>query len=154
MDAMERMSTALRRFEEALQAAGHPLRGLLRPGLSADTIEELVAPTGLQLPDEAAVLWSWRDGIDSTTNTWPAGPAWGERLPGGARLLPLAEALRVWEENRDNMDWPARTDLSPHWLPLATFGSPGLLWLDCTAAPGEASPVRYVDLWENAPLQR
>jgi hypothetical protein len=56
------MRNVLERLERHLVDQQAPAAALLRPGLSDEAIDELIAPTGLDLPEEARELFRWHDG--------------------------------------------------------------------------------------------
>jgi cell wall assembly regulator SMI1 len=58
----------LDRLERVWRRLDSPLVDLLRPGLSDEQIDELMAPTGLTLPDELRLWWGWHDGAPTTSD--------------------------------------------------------------------------------------
>ena len=130
------MEMALARLDRALEKAGHPLPAALRPGLAADVIRELMVPTGLTLPDEAAALWRWHNGLEPSFTAKARQPG-AEMLPGGALFLALGLAVETYLWHREHYPWTDLDDLSPGWFPAAMFGHGAIIWIDCSAAPGE-----------------
>lgn len=130
-----RARQALERLEDALRATNHPLLGALQPGLDEDAITQTMAPTGLVLPDQAAALWRWRDGVASWFTADTTRVPDREMLPGGCLLLPLERAVHWYLWHRHNFPWGDRDDLSPAWFPVALQGA-GFLWVDCGGDAG------------------
>jgi len=139
-DEADRFSAASEQFEAALAARNHPLGRFLRPGLSVERIESLMAtthrgtpPAGasgppLRLPEAAARLWSWHDGVDTTDLTRVPG---SEQLPGGLVFLPLELAVQNYQASVADFPWTDLDDMSPDWFPIATMGHGDQLLVDC-----------------------
>jgi hypothetical protein len=77
-------------FLGALRSLGAPVAETLAPGLSDAGIDRLLAPLGIDLPEEARVWWRWRNGTD------PAAP--DARIQFGDRhFLSLQENLADYD---------------------------------------------------------
>lgn len=139
-DVTARAERALTQLEDVLRQMGHPLLALLEPGLTHDQIVQTMAPTGLTLPDEAAAVWRWRNGVEPESYD-PAAVPGSNELPGGFVLLDLQAATDMYLRNRAEFPWGQLDDLSQDWFPLAT-GSGYTMWVDCADAPH--SPARLI----------
>lgn len=140
----------LEELEQRWRDRGLPILDQLRPGLTDDEIDDLMAPLGLELPEEARVWWRWHDGADltGTSGEWAFSPA------GSVVFTPLARQVEHYREmpsrssalagraGRDEDFW-----WRPSWFAL-TQGRPEVV-CDC-AAPGPASPIYAYDvsMWE------
>lgn len=82
----------LGRLEAAWRRSDAPVLGYLRPGLAPERIDELMAPTGLALPDELRAWWAWHDGANEPSTLDES----REIGPGGWLHLPLSEAIELW----------------------------------------------------------
>lgn len=83
----------LDRLERAGRRLHSPLTTLLQPGLTDERIGELMEPTGLTLPDELRVWWSWHSSVS------PPGPDpdEGREISAGGWLhLPLQQAVDLY----------------------------------------------------------
>ncbi len=138
---------------EALTNVGHPLPTLIQPGLSDAAIDELMAPTGLSLPDEARALWQWSNGFGPARNDGPLG---AQLLPGGIEMLDLSSAVSGYIEHVESFPW---TDVPLHsksWLSAFVAGQDDY-WLDTSVDAGAPCPVRRIyraDMWTTEILQR
>lgn len=148
------LSTALlEELEQRWRERELPILDQLRPGLTDKEIDELIAPIGLNVPEEARVWWRWHDGADlvGTSGEWSFSPG------GSVVFAPLArqvehyremrsrsrsEAVAAPEAGRDEDFW-----WGPSWFAL-TEGRPEVV-CDC-AAPGPTSPIYAYDvgMWE------
>jgi len=82
----------LDRFEAVLHSLGAPVAELMRPGLPDEKIDDLIAPTGLTLPDELRIWWRWHDGADEAASNHEEGRRLG---PGGWLHLPLLTMIEL-----------------------------------------------------------
>jgi hypothetical protein len=123
----------LEQLESAWREQGAEIAGVLAPGLSGPEIDELVAPLGLHLPEEARLWWGWHNGVTvETARGWDIGPDIG--------FYSLAQAVAELDE----YPLSGGNDLAPStWLPL-THAPGGYLALD-SAGPVVA-PVHRVDV--------
>lgn len=131
---------ALKRFERALKDADHPLLHGLQSGLPVDAIDDTMSPTGLRLPDEAAQLWRWRDGVDPLFLADRDRVIGSEKLPGGAVFLRLEKAVDEYLWFRDHSD--DREDYSEAWFPIADLDG-SKIWVDCSGDPSGPAPMLY-----------
>jgi hypothetical protein len=83
-------------IEKRAQAIGCGWVTHARPGPSPEQIGETMAPTGLRLPPEAELLFSWHDGVED------------DRTPHARRFLPPFEFFPLSER----VDWYLK-----HWRP-------------------------------------
>lgn len=137
---------------------GAPIAGNLAPGLSEAEMDELTAPLGVVLPDEARVWWGWRNGPRE-----PPGPTGIEGYLGPMfgfySLEDAVEAYGAREMVRDSIEmgrrmggrleleveWPA------HWLPVIDTGSSLQILLNC--ADRALAPVQAMDLQDRTDHQ-
>jgi hypothetical protein len=133
-------------YEERLRSVGAPVAEWVRPGLTAEQIEETVAPLGLRLPAEARVWWEWHDGATVEGR---------ERLLGPSNeCLTLEDAMEVYQECRATAEetagaWPENDPdflWSPAWFPVSGWQLP--IVVDCSVADYQSTPIRFVD-WQN-----
>lgn len=143
-DVTERVERALARLEAVLASLRHPLLDMLQPGLSHEQVIETVAPTGLTLPEEAAAVWRWHDGLRPGSFGADATPRSNE-LPGGFVLLPLWGAVQKYLHDRAEFPWDQLDDLSGDWLPFAA-GDPYTMWVDCAGPPNR--PARLISRYD------
>lgn len=80
----------LDRLEGVLHSLGAPVAELFRPGLTDEQIDDLMAPTGLTLPDELRIWWRWHDGANEAASDQEEGRRLG---PGGWLHLSLRQAV-------------------------------------------------------------
>lgn len=124
--------------------AGAPVDDLLAPGLPKDRIRELTAALGLELPDDAITLWSWRNGNALRSDG-------GVNQIGFYELYSLERAVERHELEQDvargvleAVDQSGIEDpiVAPReWFP---FIHP-FIAIDCGVPRGSASPVYWVD---------
>lgn len=129
-----------------------PIIDRLRPGLTDDQIDELTAPLGLRLPEEARTWWRWHNGVDltGTSRDWGFDPGLMVFAPldrqvehyGKLRSRSRSAALADPEAGHDEDYW-----WPPTWFAL-TKGKRSVV-CDC-AAPGATSPIYAYDVgvWE------
>lgn len=127
-----------------------PILRNLRPGLSDAEMDELAAPLGITLCDEARVWWGWHDGAKTRR------PGRNDRSIGSisVRYIPLAEAITLAREGHEIAEKVARGQTGipaeprywwdPSWLPITPV-SRGSIVLDCAVEPEEPSPIRRID---------
>lgn len=143
VDAPRLTLELLARLEGRWRDIGAPIAQHLRPGLSAERIDEIVAPLGLTVPAEARVWWGWHDGASASTR--PDGepfPGWWFPSLGAAvsqAEWERREAVALAGEDAEKLLWRAS------WLPVATDIGGNHAALDCAAPPDEPSPVYYAD---------
>ena len=124
-----------------------PIVSRLRPGLSGAEMDELTAPLGVRLPDEARTWWGWHDGAETTRNTHL------RSIGSGFAFLSLAEALEETRSQRsiaiDDDVYSAEEWWSPSWLAMTQQN--GSIVCDCAVARGQPSPIRRVWWGSTAP---
>lgn len=162
MSNNDRLLALLGRLQAAWARQGAPVHAGLRPGLSEERIDELMAPTGLQLPEELQTCWSWHNGSVERDGPTPGYPH--ELGPGGWLFAPLETVLawnarhRTWTEPIDStVPALAETYWHPTWFTFTTrIGKPNhILFVDTDVPPGGPSPVHYVDeMWEEPTVVR
>ena len=140
----------LNRLEAAWRAQGAEIAGVLAPGLSNAEIDAIVAPTGLDLPDEARAWWGWHDGVSvSTPRGWEIGPDIG--------IYSLRQAVAELQQPLGGGGEEAPVT----WLPLAQAPG-GPICVDCSEPqsatvhridvehgffPGAGSMAEMVQVW-------
>jgi hypothetical protein len=135
-------------YEERLRTQGLPVGRWLKPGLTDEEMDEIVAPLGLSLPTEGRVWWGWHDGEtvegrDKVIRPWRS-------------FLSLAESVRVYRELRSMAEELVEPDIpplddadyrwNPTWLPITGIQLPFVI--DCSVAEGEPTPIRCID-WQD-----
>jgi hypothetical protein len=85
---------ALGEFVSELRRLGAPVADALAPGLTDAEIDELLAPLGIDLPEEARRWWRWHNGTD------PHAPL-ASRMFGHRHLLSLQDEASFNLETRD-----------------------------------------------------
>lgn len=138
----ELTARALERFERVLRDVEHPILDALQPGLPTDVIADAVAATGLRLPDEAAELWRWRNGVDPAYTADRGRIPGSEMFPGNARFLSLEQAVQISSTYQREDYFDVRDDLSPQWFPVADVDG-SMIWVDCTGDPLGPAPLIY-----------
>ncbi len=63
----ELLLAALAELEQVWEQRDIPIRHHLQPGLTDVEIEQIMAPTGLTLPEEARAWWRWHNGVPDGT---------------------------------------------------------------------------------------
>lgn len=148
---------ALTALEVQWRRLGAPIAKALEPGISAEEIDLLAAPYGLEIPGELKALWGWHNGaraIAPGRGRWTVGPGGYEFLSAQSSLEGYALNRRVHEESPG--DDPL---LDPYWheswLPFMTHDAQRL-YVDCDRTDQfGASPVRLVTWeWENFQVDR
>lgn len=130
----------LDRLEEIWRRQSAPLLAHLRPGLTREQMDNILEPTGLSMPVEGEIWWSWHDG------TTP-GLTWGDRIIGPRYIyMTLAECVEHYlgrarsPHPRNDGAWPA------YCLPIATTGARPVVGIETKVPAGASSPV-YVVAW-------
>jgi hypothetical protein len=122
--------TVLADFEGALRSAGAAIAEAWAPGLNDAQIDELIAPHGIDLPEEARRWWRWHDGF--VAGTPPPRRDLTPRRP----LFDLAMTLEVFASGRAGMWQLEGVDA---WLQPA--GSKPIIYFACDGARDEPVPV-------------
>lgn len=135
------VTASLARLERALRDAGHPLAGMLQPGLPEPRVRDAVAATGLRLPDEAVALWSWRDGVRPAATADPGRTPGSEFLPGGCLFLPLDDAVAFFRQHLATFPWDDLDDHDRTWFPLARYGHGDTIWVECAGEEHGPAPL-------------
>jgi cell wall assembly regulator SMI1 len=115
-------SVLLNELEAAWRAAGAQIADVLAPGLSDERIDELMAPTGRRLPQEARRWWGWHNGV---TEKAPYGWDIGRQV----LFLSLEEAL---EESGETFGAGGEV-AEPTWFPWVQAAG-GFIAIDCADA--------------------
>lgn len=131
---------------------GAPIAQALRPGLSDEQIDELMAPTGLILPEEARVWWSWHNGV--ALEPLPGLGALHFGL-GGWDVLSLEQAVAEYWRNRSLLGEPLEPEIAPemywhqNWFPLMSFDA-NCVFFECPSALSTQMPLYMQDhVWED-----
>lgn len=122
----------LAELEATWQEAGAQIADVLAPGLSDGQIDELMAPTGLRLPDEARRWWGWHNGVtEKARHGWDIGRQ--------ILFFSLSEALEDFGElfGGGGESAPAT------WLPWVRAAG-GWVAIDC--GQPDIAPVYRVDV--------
>lgn len=111
----------------------------LQPGLSDEQIDQLTAPLGLRLPEEARRWWRWHDGAPMDA------PPGSRDIGAGPNYIPLSYAVEQTEFLRslDPVVW------SDTWLVMTDESDP--LVMDCGGAFDEPVCVRTTALQDPEP---
>jgi cell wall assembly regulator SMI1 len=133
-------------YEERLLAMGMPVAEWVRPGLTAEEIEEAVEPLGIRLPKEGRVWWEWHDGAIGRGRDRLLGPS--------KECLTLASAVEVyqrcrWVAEQTASAWPQNDPdflWNPAWFPVEGSQLPTVI--DCSIPEDQISPVRSID-WQD-----
>ena len=133
---------AAERLVRALRAVDHPLPDHLRPGLDDARIAAAIESTGLRLPDEAAALWRWADGVGPMP---PGTRPGGAELPGGLEFPSLERAIATYREHLEIFPWE---DTPPElmrrsWFPAFVSGEDDY-WLHTEAEAAGDVPVTRI----------
>ena len=144
----ERFRRSADALTQALDQIGHPLPSMLQPGLSDDQIDDLVRPTGLELPNEMRALWKWANGVAAIHVDGPLG---AHMFPGGLEMLDLAASVSLYLESLEEFPWSETPDslLSRSWL-IAFISGQNDYWLDTSVDAIDSCPVRRIyrsDMW-------
>jgi hypothetical protein len=150
--AADDLRSALDGWAEQWRRFGAPVADALEPGISAEEIDALAAPHGLQIPLEIKVLWGWHNGagIDpATSHRHSVGPAGFEFHSAQDALDKYVFNREVHREGVEELYW------GRSWLPFLTAGA-NRLYVDCDRLDTfGASPVRLVSWeWENHLVDR
>jgi hypothetical protein len=130
-------------LRQAWRRIGAPIADHLRPGLTADRLDELAAAYGFTLPHEARVWWSWHDG--SSDNRRPnAEPFPGWWLPSLERCI--ERAAREWERYVDIYGDDVEDEVwRRSWLPVLTDIAGEHIVIDCVDGLERPSPLYLVE---------
>ncbi len=82
----------LERFDERLSAFGAPIADAWAPGAGEEHMDTLLAPLGIDLPDEARTWWGWHNGVRRDV------PA-PDRDLGGREPLSVDYAAELYEQD-------------------------------------------------------
>lgn len=136
----------LEQLAERWRALRAPIANSLRPGLSDDEMDALVAPVGVRLPTEARVWWGWHDGTETDLlshaighDTLPLQLA--QAVEQYSELLEAASDVTADDESSDPGDFWGR-----EWFPFAVPRRAHLA-CDCSVAEGAPTPIRHVDFY-------
>lgn len=131
-------------IEDRSRAQGCAWVNNARPGLTNEQIAALMAPTGLRLPPEAELLFSWHDGVDANPSQH------ARRILPPFEFYPLAERVQWYldswlprvAEIADSAEL-ARDDYWPaHFFPILDTGdrfNAAAVMVRCTS-PDQSGP--------------
>jgi hypothetical protein len=141
----------LQELEAELGAQGAVCVEYFRPGLSADSADELAAAHGLTLTEELRTWWGWHDG-----GSWSGDHGNAEQWIGPVRFAPLEDSLRLTEERRAIARIGAAESEGPlgdpefwwpsHWIAVSEYPG-GALAAECArdSRPAVVSGLHAVD---------
>lgn len=124
------------RLVDALVRQGAPVVDLLAPGLSDREMDELTAPLGMRLPDEARTWWGHYNGAPVRPGDESRDPA----LSPSWWWAPLEVVVAHREEVRA---WVDPDMWLKSWLPVAVGGYD--LVIETAVESGQPSPVHLID---------
>ena len=141
----------LARFDSLLRSRHVKIVEAWAPGLSDAQIDDIIGPTGLQMPEEVRVWWRWHNGVRPgyPPDHWMVVPgrillalepeveAYRDLARGNGLLMPFSEKPHIYVACRAAGNVPAPVyyethDFAPH-LALPSFGELILGW------------IRYID---------
>lgn len=131
-------------IEDRARTQGCAWLGSVRPGLTTEQIAAAMAPTGLRLPPEAELLFSWYDGVDDNPS-----PHARRFLP-PFEFFPLEERihwyLNDWlprvAEIADSAEEPREDYWPAHYFPILDTGdrfNAAAVMVRCTS-PDQSGP--------------
>ncbi|WP_378099257.1 hypothetical protein [Cellulomonas sp. T2.31MG-18] len=140
------LSTLLPRLERAWRLRKAPIVEGLRPGLTDDAIDALMAPTGLVPPGELRTWWRWHDGSAGGESIGPGSWQFGSL----AEMIQTLEYWRRFQASSCDASEPAVWKSS--WFPAVQRGPNHVLHVDTSAATtaGEA-PVGNAEPFDDEP---
>ncbi len=145
--------------------AGLPLVERLQPGLDEARLSELTQAVGLELPAEARLWWSWRNGTERA----PEGGSADFRLMTPAfQFLSIEEAIESYVQSREIVRMVGESEVGPgeldawvdSWWPPDLFPitkNAGTVVCDCRAPEATGTPIRWMEpsaLHEGVPEPR
>jgi cell wall assembly regulator SMI1 len=133
----------LERLKERWREQDAPILEALQPGLSDARMDELVAPLGISLPDEAREWWGWHNGVPGAAGRIK------RRMTAIFEFLSLEDAvtecLELREIARSGGDQVAPGIFRPTWLPLAVTMSSPVAVCETAGDPHQPAPVYLLD---------
>lgn len=139
--------TQLERLETLWAEQGAPLVEHLRPGISNEEIDRQLESLRLRLPSEAALWWSWHDGVPSGQPSDMGGAAF--------MFFTLGDAVREYHSSRRVAETAARTAdeadrlWHPSWFPITNTGYGAVIACDCSVPERATTPIRAVHWGHN-----
>ena len=131
----------LRRLEDHWIHLDVPLARRAAPGLSDQEIDDLLAPTGFELPEEMRIWWRWHNGmtepdvrdLDATVSA------------SGWRLQTLQHSIREYQMLIDVVG-PDGITFRWEWFPFSPRADAEQLMCDTSRTDGRTAPVIA---WDN-----
>lgn len=130
------MIELLRQLEAELAKSAPPVVAALRPGLTAERIEDLISVLPQPVPEDLRTLYAWHDGTEKVHGAYRA-----ELFTFGT-MAPLADALTLWEAVIENADgsWDRR------WFPIFGEEYGYFHTVACGQGGGAVLTLSYLDL--------
>ena len=126
---------------------GAPLVEHVQPGVTGEEIDSELEPLGVCLRAEAALWWSWHNGVLSGQPRDMGGPFFS--------FLTLGDAVREYHSSRRVAETAARTEdeadrlWHPSWFPITNTGYGAVIACDCSVAEQAVTPIRAVHWGHN-----
>jgi hypothetical protein len=116
-----------------------PILNHLRPGLIDAQIDELTAPLGITMPEEARVWWRWHDGAELNPNRNFKGDFGPNHY-----YMPLGQCVQMCARGRDGLAFDRENPDTWYWVsgwfPFTTVGT--LTLIDTGVSRDDPVPVR------------
>ena len=125
-------TAVLDRFENALRDVGAAVVEHLAPGLDDASIDELLVPRDIDLPEEARAWWRWHNG------TMPGTPPHATQLIPGREQTPLEGAVNLLPIARDRIEIFGMTELAKH-VPIVS--DKPMIYADCNGTREAPTPI-------------
>lgn len=129
----------LDRFEAALRGVGAVIVDHLAPGVDDARIDELLAPHGIDLPEEARVWWRWRNGV------LPGTPRTFEQIAPSRDLRSLETVVYQYKQS-----WELMLDGGVVKM-LEPFSAKPVIFLDCKVPRDAPIPIHSLNDWTEDP---
>ena len=146
----DRLIQRLADLEREWRLQGAPVAEKAAPGLTDAQIDVLMAPVGIDLPDELRAWWRWHNGLVEDGTDYGFGPTFdfGSVGPGAWQLISLEEAIDRYQCESRSAQWPGDPIAGEFywrdsWFPFAA-ASQDVLFLDTAEATSDVcAPVRF-----------
>lgn len=119
-------------FEARLRHVGAAVVGHFAPGLDDERIDELLAPLGVDLPEEARAWWRWHNG------TAPGAPPTGTYIIPSRDLMPLEDAVNLVPFARERVEIFNLPELAKH---LELVSNKPIIYVDCNGPREAPAPI-------------